>query len=178
MNELVIPNYTVHDDKNIIGFFGPYRWLSNFWQADVYYESIRYPSTEHAYQAAKVKEYGQRQRFSTRPKMLDLETQQRWVDAPILTAGEAKKRAHNLPIRDDWEHVKYDVMMAVVFDKFFRNRDLRDQLLATGNKHLEEANSWNDVCWGVCRGKGKNALGQILMNIRQLFKNHKELSSR
>ena len=26
---------------------------------------------------------------------------------------------------------------------------------------------WGDVFWGVCKGKGKNRLGRILMAVRQ-----------
>jgi len=39
--------------KEIKGFFGEYRFLSNFWFADVFYEGLVYPSVEHAFQAAK-----------------------------------------------------------------------------------------------------------------------------
>ena len=34
-------------------FQGKYRFLSNFYPCDIVYEGIQYPSTEHAYQAAK-----------------------------------------------------------------------------------------------------------------------------
>jgi len=34
-------------------FRGKYRFLSNFYYAEVNYEGIRYPTVEHAYQAAK-----------------------------------------------------------------------------------------------------------------------------
>src|SRR5574337_78274 len=35
------------------GFFGPWRWLSTFWPADVAYQAVMYSTVEHAYQAAK-----------------------------------------------------------------------------------------------------------------------------
>lgn len=37
----------------IEGFFNEYRFLSNFWPAVVELDGIRYPTVEHAYQAAK-----------------------------------------------------------------------------------------------------------------------------
>ena len=40
-------------------------------------------------------------------------------------------------------------------------------LLATGKATLVEGNSWGDTFWGVCRGKGKNMLGKILMRVRK-----------
>ena len=29
-----------------------------------------------------------------------------------------------------------------------------------------EGNNWNDTFWGVCRGKGRNELGKVLMKVR------------
>ena len=43
---------------------------------------------------------------------------------------------------------------------------LRDALLATGDAELVEGNTWGDTYWGVCRGRGRNQLGQTLMRIR------------
>ena len=40
-------------NKVIDRFSGDYSWLSNFWICPVYFEGIKYPSTEHAYQASK-----------------------------------------------------------------------------------------------------------------------------
>lgn len=36
----------------ITGFFGEYRYMSNFWYAKVRLDSTIYPTVEHAYQAA------------------------------------------------------------------------------------------------------------------------------
>jgi predicted NAD-dependent protein-ADP-ribosyltransferase YbiA (DUF1768 family) len=41
------------DENKIQGFFGEYRWLSNFWPVKIHFEEKTYPSVEHAYQAAK-----------------------------------------------------------------------------------------------------------------------------
>src|SRR5579864_2083948 len=46
--------YAVHDADNVKGFFGDFRWLSNFHDCPVYFEGLLYPSSENAYQAAKV----------------------------------------------------------------------------------------------------------------------------
>lgn len=56
-------DYIVHDENNVKGFFGDYRFLSNFHMAPVWYESILYPSTEHAYQAAKTLDESVRMEF-------------------------------------------------------------------------------------------------------------------
>ena len=39
--------------KEINGFFGQYRFLSNFWFVDVSYKEVTYHTVEHAYQAQK-----------------------------------------------------------------------------------------------------------------------------
>lgn len=61
-------------------------------------------------------------------------------------------------------------MASVVFDKFARNKELRDKLLFTNDKYLEETNDWNDKYWGICNGIGENNLGKILMGIREFWK--------
>jgi len=43
-------------------------------------------------------------------------------------------------------------------------------LLQTGDEELIEGNKWGDRFWGVCKGKGKNNLGKILMKIRDVYK--------
>lgn len=149
--------YAVHDDKNIKGFFGDYRWLSNFPKAVVYYEGLKYPSSENAYQAAKV-EHDYRhlfQKFSSR------ESKNAWKEMPLIDDTPAQ-----------WDARKYEVMSVIIFDKFYRNKDLRQKLLDTGDKYLEETNHWKDSVWGVdIKHGGKNWLGQILMNIRTFWKN-------
>ncbi len=150
----------VHDDKQIKGFFGDYRYLSNFYDAAVYYEGLKYPSSECAYQAAKLMpEY--RSAFT------------------IITPAQSKKlwkRYGEVALMDqsaeEWNDRKYDVMSSIVFDKFLRHGDLRNKLLGTGHKYLEERNWWKDADWGVdINLGGTNWLGIILMNVRTFWSN-------
>lgn len=135
--------------KEIKGFFGKYRWLSNFWYAPVMYESIIYPTNEHAYQAAK----------SDNPLV-------RSLVVAIASPFDAKKWGYDISLRSDWETQKRGIMKSIVSDKFNRNKHLRVWLLATGDKYLEETNTWGDTYWGVCDGNGSNHLGYILMEVR------------
>lgn len=41
---------------------------------------------------------------------------------------------------------------------------------ATAEELLVEGNNWNDTFWGVCRGRGENNLGRILMKVRSEVK--------
>lgn len=133
----------------IASFSGKYRFLSNFFPAVVEYEGIVYPSTEHAYQAAKT---------------LDIEVRKEIAALP--TAGKAKRAGYKVQLRDDWESVKIDVMHTLLESKF-NIPELRDKLLATENAHLEEGNTWGDTFWGTVDGKGRNELGKLLMLVRE-----------
>ncbi len=156
MNEIQIPSYAVHNEKEIRGFFGDYRFLSNFYPAETRYIDRIYPSAENAYQAVKV-DPAKREEFL------------------VCSPAEAKKLWKKFPRRysaEQWNGVKLDVMRIIVFDKFWRNQDLRKMLLHTGNKYLEETNIWKDEYWGVyCKtGRGENCLGKILMKTREFFR--------
>lgn len=65
-----------------------------------------------------------------------------------------------------WENMKQKYMYDICKAKFEQNPDIRQKLLDTGNRHLEECNTWNDRYWGTVNGKGENNLGKILMRIR------------
>jgi hypothetical protein len=65
----------------------------------------------------------------------------------------------------------FDIMAGLVFDKFHRNLELRQKLLDTAGKYLEETNNWGDSWWGVDvkKKQGRNHLGTILMATRQFW---------
>lgn len=70
----------------------------------------------------------------------------------------------------EWDTKKKSVMADLLRQKFDPkiNPENYDKLMATGNKHLEEMNWWNDVFWGTDKdGKGENNLGKLLMEIRE-----------
>jgi N-glycosidase YbiA len=136
----------------IDGFFNEYRWLSNFHMIPIEYEGITYPSTEHAYQAAKT-----------------LDQADRRAIAALKYPGAAKKAGYKVKLREDWESIKLRVMEEVIAVKF-QDRHLRQKLLDTGNKELVESNNWGDKYWGSCNGVGENHLGKILMKIRSNIK--------
>jgi len=136
--------------KTVKGFFGKYRFLSNFWPAEVELDGIKFPTTEHAYQAAKT---------------LDVDTRKQI--AALEKPGEAKKfpRKKEFSLRSDWDEVKLSVMEDLLRQKF-QHPELKEKLLTTGNSHLEETNTWGDVFYGVYNGVGQNHLGRLLMKIR------------
>lgn len=137
----------------IDSFTGRYRFLSNFYPAEVVFGLHVYPSVEHAYQAAKEEdEYG------------DYRCHIRLCSTP----GQAKRLGRQAQLRPDWEDIKLKVMEDLVRQKFYSSDlDLGARLIETAGRDLIEGNTWGDRFWGKCRGVGHNHLGKILMKVRK-----------
>jgi len=141
---------------SILGFFGEYRYLSNFHLADIVFEGDTYPASENAYMSAKTIDRKDRTPFFS------------------ATPKDAKKLGRLVPLRPDWEQIKIGVMCEILCYKFSpqHHPDLAQKLLDTGDAYLEETNYWHDVFWGSCTCNkhkdtpGQNNLGRILMQIR------------
>lgn len=130
-------------------FRGRYFFLSNFSPSPIRHGGILYPTVEHAYQAGKILDMGIRRALAICP-----------------TPGDAKKMGRKLKMRDDWDEVKVP-RMRTCLKKKFQDPLLRRKLLETGDQELIEGNTWGDTFWGVYRGKGKNMLGILLMEVRR-----------
>jgi len=113
------------------------------------YRGIAYPTSEHAYQAAKTLNENSRMNISI-----------------LGTPSEAKRYGKTVQLRADWDEVKLEIMAEIVRAKFIQNPTLREKLLATDDAILEEGNNWGDTYWGVCKGSGENNLGKVLMELR------------
>lgn len=129
-------------------FRDEYFFLSNFYNAPVTWEGITYRNNEAAFQAAKCIDVRDRAKFSQ------------------LDASSAKRLGRQIPLRSDWEKIKFIVMQEICFAKFTQNPHLRAKLIATGSQYLEEGNTWGDRIWGTVDGQGQNMLGKILMGVR------------
>ena len=134
----------------ITTFDHKYNFLSNFHHCEVWFEGLKFKSSEAAFQAAKT---------------LDIDIRKTFTQ---LEPNKAKQIGRKLKMRSDWENVKLKIMEEIVRDKFTRNIGLQEALLATDNQELIEGNWWGDTFWGVDikSGEGKNMLGQMLMEIR------------
>jgi ribA/ribD-fused uncharacterized protein len=153
---------------DIRSFSGDHAFLSNFYPSPltfrltdaenpdgVYFTA---PTVEHAFQAMKL-----------RPDNFSRLTE----TARILraaTPGNAKKLGRVIPLREDWDSVKDNVMLWLLNKKFspWDNPGLSDLLVATGDALLIEGNTWGDTYWGVDSGtgEGQNRLGELLMQVR------------
>lgn len=135
---------------SIDSFSGYYHFLSNFSAAEVWLDGESYPSTEHAYQAAKTDDPDWRRRIQLAP-----------------TPNAAKRIGRSAPMREGFEEQKVEVMYDLVRQKFRQHGRLAERLLATGDRELVEGNWWGDSFWGVCDGRGENHLGRVLMRVRR-----------
>lgn len=133
----------------IESFSGEHRFLSNFFPCDMEVAGVRYPTLEHAFQAEK----------TTNPT-------EREIIRIARTPGQAKALGRRVTLREGWNELRVDVMRELLRIKF-SDRVLRAELLATGDARLVEGNHWNDRFWGVCKGKGENWLGRLLMELRE-----------
>lgn len=139
----------------IRGFFDEYRFLSNFWFAEVEYDDVVYPTNEHAFQAAKFDDLAFRKVIQT-----------------AQSPGAAKRigATREYPLREGWDAgVAVQVMGELNAQKYANHPELKKQLLTTGDAILVETNHWGDDTWGdstTTATPGKNQLGLILMTVR------------
>ncbi|MEI6581054.1 MAG: NADAR family protein [bacterium] len=149
-----------HNEKEIKGFFGEYRFLSNFWPAKVFLDNEEYSTTENAYQAAKYKKESRDFLKSCSPK------------EAIIFIRDNIINGYSI---EEWDKIKLGIMKNLLEQKFDKNLNAENyvKLLETGDKYLEETNYWGDVFWGVNKndpkekGVGENNLGKLLMEIRK-----------
>jgi hypothetical protein len=138
--------------KDVRGFFGEYRFLSNFYPSPMEINGKRYETNEHFYQASKADNDLDHEYVRTAP-----------------SSGVAKHRGKRIPLREDWNKVRLNIMLEGLIAKFEQNPELAEKLANTSPGELVELNNWGDTFWGVVRDKGCNNLGKLLMFVRETF---------
>lgn len=135
---------------------GKYGAFSNFSRHPVTIDNIYWPTTEHYYQAKKFTE--------TEPDYA-LEIQN--APSPKIAAKLGRDRSHTM--RPDWNLVNDDVMRVAVGTKVLTYHEIAELLLDTGERIIIE-DSPKDYYWGCgADGTGKNMLGHIFMESRELL---------
>lgn len=127
-------------------------WFSNMISSNIEIDGILFSSTENYYQSQK---------------MLN-EKDRRYIAS--LSSYQSKLECRKFPIRKDWEEVKVSIMKRGLIEKFKISK-WNALLKDTENDPIIEWNNWNDKFWGVSifDYKGKNQLGNLLMEIRSEF---------
>ena len=145
--------------NSIEGFKGEWSFLSNFYPCEIQYDGLTYKSVEHFYVAMKC---NNDQIFNGKHyTVLDF----REMISLIPNPGLVKKIGQKIIIRSDWDVRKLGFMNWAIREKF-KDINLLELLLSTGDMDIIETNNWGDTFWGVCNGNGKNHLGKILMKVR------------
>ena len=138
--------------------------LSNYYMCNVVIDGRKFSSSEAAYHAEK---------------FLDEDLKELMTK---LNPDESKHVARELKrfIREDWEEVKYDIMLECLCAKFTQNPELRELLLSTGDEEiLEDTTAWHDNTWGSCSCpkcvniEGQNLLGKALVEVREMIRARK-----
>lgn len=111
----------------ITSFTGSFRFLSNFHSCKIVYEGIEYPSSEHAYVAAKTDNPLQKLAISE-----------------IANTSDVKRFGITLKLKDNWDLIKISIMKNIVESKFDQNKDLMKLLQETRPYELIEGNNWGD----------------------------------
>ncbi len=111
-----------------------------------------WPSVEHYYQAMKFEDP-------------DLRAQIRDASNPDAAVKLAKKNKRR--IRADWKNVRVTMMTRGVYIKCRSHPEVAQALLDTDAEKILETSQY-DYYWGCGRdGRGENAYGQVLMNVRE-----------
>jgi ribA/ribD-fused uncharacterized protein len=129
----------------------PYGEFSNFAPYPIQLKGRRWPTSEHYFQAQKFAGTAHEEAI-------------RLAKSPMVAARMGRNR--KLPLRRDWENAKDNIMREALRAKFSQHPDLRSMLLGTAEAKLVE-HTENDSYWGDGGdGRGKNRLGQLLMELR------------
>ena len=134
---------------------GPHGAFSNFAKFGVALDGVWWPTAEHYFQAQKFHDAAYREKI-------------RRASTPKQAADLGRTRA--IPLRQDWDEARVDVMRQVVTTKFETHAALRELLLSTGNRPLVES-APGDAFWGAGPdGTGENRLGRLLEELRARFR--------
>ncbi len=150
--------YGTRDKYGGFSNFSPHGFVSEAAPQELL-DGVYWPTSEHYFQA---------QKFAGTPHADEIRQAKTPKDAAKM--GRDRKR----PLRPDWEQVKDDIMRRGVLRKFETHADIREVLLSTGSEEIVE-NSPIDYYWGCgADGSGKNRLGQILMEVREILRSRTE----
>lgn len=143
---------------------GPYGVFSNFWRTPVRRyvftddKGRHWKTSEHYFQAMKFPE--------------DSDRFHEIKDAPTPSIAAKLGRQRDVPIKQNWDDIRDDVMRVALEYKFLgtpfeHSAPIRKILIETGDARLVE-HTYKDHYWADGGdGSGKNRLGELLMEVRE-----------
>lgn len=155
---------------NSIKFYGRTKPNSKYWPFSNFYPAIfqddlgrKWPTSEHYFQAMKFNSAAALN--INNEYIITIQEYIRKQSTPSKAAKEGRRR--DLPLRNNWESIKNDIMYQALWYKFTQHIDLRNLLCETKDSILIE-DSPIDYYWGCGKeGTGKNMLGKLLMLLRE-----------
>lgn len=135
--------------------------FSNFYETHFEWNGVMWRNAEQAFQCAKAG-------VGTDSFSYHAENLRK------MRGADAKKYGREeISMIDNWDEVKYDIMLEIVEEKFRQNSELFYQLSETGNQYIiHDTTPWHDCTWGRCdcprcqSRMAENAQGNCLMLVR------------
>jgi len=150
----------------VVGFYPrEFYTFDNFASFQVVWRDIRWPTSEHAYQASHF--------FDTAPELAEqIRNASSAHDAYRLAKANADKAPEN------WNEIKLKIMEEIVRCKLEQHPYIQQKLRQTGNVLIVEDSPKDDFWgWGPDR-TGRNELGKIWMRLREaIFKGALDLTN-
>lgn len=142
-------------DGSVIGFYErEFYVFSNFSSFQVTWRGRHWPTSEHAYQAARF--------FDVAEDLVEAIYHANSAHEAWEIAGRNKERQ-----QADWVAVKSEVMLEICRHKLEQNPYVRRKLLQTNEEYLVE-DSPTDAYWGWGADRqGRNELGKVWMTLRK-----------
>ncbi|HSX28189.1 MAG TPA: NADAR family protein [Candidatus Saccharimonadales bacterium] len=129
-----------------------YDVLNNFSANAVEIDGVLYPTSEHAYQAAKCTDPVGKHEILV-------------AKSPLL-AKEVSNQKYKSAKDPDWNTKKLSVMESILRSKLDQHQEVRNALMKSGDEEIAE-DSPIDAFWGRGKdGNGENQLGKLWMKIR------------
>lgn len=141
--------------EEILEFKGNRAFLSNDYPVEIEWEGLTFPSAEAAFQASKYREAKDRQVFQR------------------LKPQNIKQKGSQITPWPGWEEQADSIMREILRMKFTQHPELKERLLATGERRLIAGNKSKKIGpWGknLTLWEGENRLGTMLMDLRDILR--------
>ncbi len=194
-NDLVVSQAPKLLDKNSFEVFSDISSpFNNLYPAKFYFDGLTFSSNEQFMMLSKAQLFGDYETFDKVMAVNDNPLVAKFLNGEI----KAKDIVNDPGMLNEWSNIQKDIIALGrgvknyndetwvkerevwvkegLDQKFIQNEDLKDALLATGNKHLVKAGK--DAVWGIgldedvlfnlplSQWKGKNLLGKLLKKVR------------
>lgn len=142
--------------------------LSNFSAFRLYWRSLDFDTSEHAYHWEKFRHVEQVDPTHIVCKRCEVQYQIQRMRSAHAAFKYAEDQRELVAPR--WGEIRVAVMRCILSTKAYQHEYVRRKLLETGNRELIE-DSWRDGFWGWGEeGTGQNMLGKLWMEIRAELK--------